>query len=85
MRANIRKTKEQVLSDEPTGQKPLRLRPGVVIVALQWLVWFATQMDNALAPAIPVQGQISTLVVPRIATNRTIHAPLLIPTNQFAG
>jgi len=27
-------------TDEPTRLKPLRLWPGVVIVALQWLVWF---------------------------------------------
>ncbi len=26
--------------DQPTRQKPLRLWPGVVIVALQWLAWF---------------------------------------------
>jgi outer membrane protein assembly factor BamB len=32
--------KKQEPSDEQTQQKTLRLRPGVVIVILQWLVWF---------------------------------------------
>jgi hypothetical protein len=30
---------KQVLTDDPTRQKPLRLWPGVAIVVLQWLVW----------------------------------------------
>jgi outer membrane protein assembly factor BamB len=28
-------------TDETTPRKPLRLRPGVVLVALQWLIWLA--------------------------------------------
>ncbi|MFQ5636779.1 MAG: PQQ-binding-like beta-propeller repeat protein [bacterium] len=31
-------------TDEPTRQKPLRLWPGVVIVALQWLAWLGVPM-----------------------------------------
>jgi len=34
------KRRKQVISDEPTQQKPLRLWPGVVIVLLQWLIRF---------------------------------------------
>ncbi|MCK4852936.1 MAG: PQQ-binding-like beta-propeller repeat protein [Bacteroidales bacterium] len=33
------KRKKQILSDEGAIQKPLRLRPGVVIVMIQWLLW----------------------------------------------
>ena len=32
--------RKQVLSNEPTQQKPLRLWPGVVLVILQWLIRF---------------------------------------------
>ena len=34
----------QELSNEPTHQKSLRLRPGVIIVLLQWLVWFVVPL-----------------------------------------
>jgi len=45
-------------TDEPTLQKPLRLWPGVVIVVLQWLVWFVVPIvvPDAIAVAIGVFG-----------------------------
>ena len=52
------KTKEQVLSDEPTRQKPLRLWPGVVIVALQWLVWFVVLIVGLEAFVYGIMGGV---------------------------
>lgn len=36
-------------SDEPTIRKPLRLWPGVVLVALQWLAWFGVALVHPAA------------------------------------
>ena len=51
------KRKKQVLAEPDTAnaqigeQKPLRLKPGVVIVVLQWLAWFgvAIVMSGTMA------------------------------------
>ena len=36
----MNKQRKQVLSEDTSSQKPLRLWPGIVIVILQWLLWF---------------------------------------------
>jgi len=38
------KRRKQVISDEPTRQKPLRLWPGVVAVVLLWLARFGLKI-----------------------------------------
>ncbi len=43
-------------TDEPTGQKPLRLWPGVVIVILQWLTRFALPL---IAPDVAAFAALS--------------------------
>lgn len=52
--------------DLPTSQKPLRVWPGVVIVALQWLVWLAVPLvfpgSNAIAVLGGAAGGLAALV-----------------------
>ena len=40
---------------EPSSRKPVRLRPGVILVALQWFVWFIVPM---LLPQYAVVGML---------------------------
>ncbi len=53
------KSKKQVLSDDQIQQKTLRLRPGVVIVTLQWLVWFVVPI---VIPGTAVVGVFGGLL-----------------------
>ena len=53
------KRKKQEPSNEPTHQKPLRQRPGVIIVLLQWLVWFVVPR---LIPGSAVVGVFGGLL-----------------------
>jgi len=55
----MRQRKKQGISDEETGQKTLRLKPGVVIVILQWLVWFVVPL---LIPGSAVAGVLGGLL-----------------------
>jgi outer membrane protein assembly factor BamB len=50
---------KQEPSDEPIKQKTLRLGPGIVIVTLQWLVWFAVPL---VVPGTAVVGVFGGLV-----------------------
>ena len=52
-------------TDEPTRQKPLRLWPGVVVVVLQWLVWFGvpTSCPTAAGMIGALGGLVGGLVV----------------------
>ncbi|MCK5134587.1 MAG: PQQ-binding-like beta-propeller repeat protein [Bacteroidales bacterium] len=52
----MKKRRKQVLSGEPTQQKPLRLWPGIVIVMLQWLVRFVIPIVIPGAFALGVLG-----------------------------
>ena len=56
---------KQVLFDEPTQQKPLRLWPGVVIVILQWLVRFGVLivMPEAVTIAVLLDGLFGGLAI----------------------
>ncbi len=45
-------------TDEPTLKKPLRLWPGVVIVALQWLAWFVVPLFVPEAISYGVMGGV---------------------------
>jgi len=56
---------KQVLFDEPTQQKPLRLWPGVVIVILQWLVRFGVLivMPEAVTIAVLLGGLFGGLAI----------------------
>lgn len=44
-----------VKTEEPTAIKPLRLWPGLIIVALQWLLWFAL-------PAIEPEAGLASVI-----------------------
>jgi outer membrane protein assembly factor BamB len=45
-------------SEEPTRRKPLRLWPGVVIVIVQWLLWFVVPFIEPEAGLIAVAGGV---------------------------
>jgi outer membrane protein assembly factor BamB len=47
-------TEKQVLSKVPAGQKSLRLWPGVVIVALQWLIRFGVPLISSSNTALEI-------------------------------
>lgn len=49
----------QAQIDEPTRRQPLRLWPGVVIVALQWLAWFGVPI---LVPEAALYGVVGGLL-----------------------
>jgi hypothetical protein len=44
---------------EPTSRKPLRLWPGVVIVIVQWLLWFVVPI---VAPDAALVGMLGGVV-----------------------
>jgi outer membrane protein assembly factor BamB len=46
-------------TEEPTPRKPLRLWPGVVAVALQWLLWFVVPIVAPGAGMFPVLGGVA--------------------------
>ena len=46
-------------TDEPTPRRPLRLWPGVLAVALQWLVWLVVPM---VVPDAGIIGALGGLV-----------------------
>ena len=52
-------SKKQRISDEQTGQKGLRLKAGVFIVILQWLVWFVVPL---VIPGSAVVGFLGGLL-----------------------
>ncbi len=47
--------------DEPTQRKPLRLWPGVAIVVLQWLAWYAIPLIAPGAPEAMMYGMFAVL------------------------
>jgi len=53
------KSKEQRLSDGQIRQNTLRLRPGVIFVIIQWLVWFVVPM---VIPGSAVVGVLGGLL-----------------------
>lgn len=46
-------------TDKPTSRKPLRLWPGVILVALQWLLWFVVPR---VAPDATIYAMLGALV-----------------------
>ncbi|MGH9630467.1 MAG: hypothetical protein ACRD7E_19315, partial [Bryobacteraceae bacterium] len=46
-------------TEEPTRRKPLRLWPGVVIVIVQWLLWFVVPVIKPDAGLIAVIGGVA--------------------------
>ena len=47
------------MTPEPTPRKPLRLLPGVVIVIVQWLLWFVVPV---VAPDAAFVGMLGGIV-----------------------
>ena len=47
-------------TNEPTRQKPLRLWPGVVALALQWLLWFVVPL---VAPSVAIPAMMGGLAL----------------------
>jgi len=43
-------------TDKPTSQRPLRLWPGIALVALQWLLWFVVPIFSRDTGIIAVLG-----------------------------
>ena len=53
------KSRKQLISDEPTRQKPIRFLPGIIIVVLQWLLRFIVPSIFPEALAVSVMGGVS--------------------------